>query len=90
VVIFVTEILYIVHYLWIDITCFSRGHLRPPLCPVHLKTVADSVVSVMLRGVFNTVGQRIVSEISITTESLQLVISSHAQLMLILYRLRLL
>jgi hypothetical protein len=82
------EILDIVYYLWIDISSFSRGHLSPPHCPVHLKTVAHSV-SVMLWGVFNTVGQRIVSEISITI-SLQLVITSYAQLRLVLYRLRLL
>jgi len=85
----VTEILDVVHYLWIDISSFSRGHLSPPLCPVHLPTVADSV-SVMLWGVFNTVGQRIVSEISGTAGSLQLVISSLARLRLVLYRLRLL
>jgi len=61
----------------------------PPLCSVHLQTVADSV-PVMLWGVFITVGQRMVSEISITTESLQLVISAHALLRLVLYRLQLL
>jgi len=87
-VIFVTELLDIVHYLWIDISFFSRRHLSPPLCPVHLQTVADSV-SVMLWSVFNTVGQGTVSEISVTI-SLQLVISSHAQLRLVLYRPRLL